>query len=129
MLDQFLCVSYLRDGTWVYHDFEKGFIKPMAFLPRLEDALVAEFIEGEAISLEGHMKIYGGLHLGYDRGDLLFLKEVENVTEWLEERALPLHMQTIRTQVGPIQLRGSKRHIGICYIYACKQAMSELAGA
>ena len=75
----------------------------MAFLPRLEDALVAEFIEGEAVSLEGQMKIYAGLHLGYDRGDLLFLKEVENVTEWLEERALPIYMQTIRTQVGHVR--------------------------
>eukprot|EP00913_Durusdinium_trenchii_P033763 g31607.t1 len=90
-MDPFMCVSYMMDGTWVYHlidDF--GTVEAVPFAPRVEDSLVAEFEEGEARSLQGHMRIFAGTHLGYDRGDLQFLKDVGNLTEWLEDRAMNL---------------------------------------
>ena len=39
----------------------------MPFIPRFDDALVAEFIEDEAFTLEGRMNVFAGLHMGYDR--------------------------------------------------------------
>ena len=44
-------------------------IRAVPFLPRFDDALVAEFVETEALTLAGQIKIFAGLHLGYDRHD------------------------------------------------------------
>ena len=46
---------------------DTSIIRAVPFLPRFDDALVAEFVEGEAFTLSGQMKIFAGLHLGYDR--------------------------------------------------------------
>ena len=107
---------------------EETSIKVVPFIPRFDDALVAEFIHDEALTLEGHMKVFAGLQMGYDRrgtlqlgfgsdvflprkralislfymfhharGDLLFLKDVGNLTEWAEDRAMPFYApQTTR---------------------------------
>ena len=60
-----------ENHTQVYHlidDF--GTVEAVPFAPRVEDSLVAEFEEGEARSLQGHMRIFAGTHLGYDRHGL-----------------------------------------------------------
>lgn len=53
----------------VYHVIEDTLIRAVPFLPRFDDALVAEFVETEALTLAGQIKIFAGLHLGYDRHD------------------------------------------------------------
>lgn len=53
----------------VYHVIEDTLIRAVPFLPRFDDALVAEFVETEAFTLAGQIKIFAGLHLGYDRHD------------------------------------------------------------
>lgn len=61
-----VCVSQVVHQ--VYHVIEDAEpIKAVPFIPRFDDALVAELIEDEAFTLEGHMRIFGGLHMGYDR--------------------------------------------------------------
>ncbi|CAJ1350543.1 unnamed protein product, partial [Effrenium voratum] len=63
-------------------------MRGVPFLPRFDDALVAEFAESDAFSLEGRDRRFGGTHLGFDRGDLYFTRDMDNFTEWLADRAL-----------------------------------------
>ena len=51
----------------VYHVVDDSGITAVPFIPRFDDALVAEFIEDEAFTLEGRMNVFAGLHMGYDR--------------------------------------------------------------
>ncbi|CAJ1426025.1 unnamed protein product, partial [Effrenium voratum] len=52
-------VYHARDGEYA--------MRGVPFLPRFDDALVAEFAESDAFSLEGRDRRFGGTHLGFDR--------------------------------------------------------------
>ena len=76
----FLCfeVGFVLVKQWlqVYHVVEDSTITAMPFIPRFDDALVAEFIEDEAFTLEGRMNVFAGLHMGYDRRNTLQWKSM-----------------------------------------------------
>ncbi|CAE7264086.1 plbB [Symbiodinium natans] len=88
--DHFMCASYQKDGTWVYHTFDVSGVMAQPFLPRLEDALVAEVVGKDIFSLERYTGNFAGVHIGYDRGDLEFQPDIDNLTQWMLDRNLEL---------------------------------------
>ncbi|CAE7226081.1 plbB [Symbiodinium microadriaticum] len=85
-VDPFMCVSYQKDGTWVYHLFDENGVLAEPLLPRLDDALVAEIVGKDIISLERYTGTFAGVHIGYDRGDLEFQPDIDNLTQWMLDR-------------------------------------------
>ncbi|CAE7577257.1 plbB [Symbiodinium sp. CCMP2592] len=89
-VDPFMCVSYQKDGTWVYHLFDENGVLAEPLLPRLDDTLVAEIRGKDIISLESYTGTFAGVHIGYDRGDLEFQPDIDNLTQWMLDRDIEL---------------------------------------
>ena len=51
----------------VYHLFDENGVLAEPLLPRLDDALVAEIVGKDIISLERYTGTFAGVHIGYDR--------------------------------------------------------------
>ena len=51
----------------MYHTFDVSGVMAQPFLPRLEDALVAEVVGKDIFSLERYTGNFAGVHIGYDR--------------------------------------------------------------
>ncbi|CAE7932557.1 plbB [Symbiodinium sp. KB8] len=97
-VDPFMCVSYQKDGTWVYHLFDENGVLAEPLLPRLDDALVAEIVGKDIISLERYTGTFAGVHIGYDRGDLEFQPDIDNLTQWMLDRDIELPQRAQRFQ-------------------------------